>query len=86
MKKSNFILLVACLALSSCATVFGGQKTDHQVTRPECKEPKRQIRWAALVLDLTFPPALLIDFATRKIYKPQPRKTKLKKCHNQPTN
>lgn len=85
--KSKLLLLclAACITCSSCATIFGGQKTDHQAHKPECGEPRRQIRVGAVIFDLLFPPALVIDFLTEKIYKPQPRKNKLKKCQTQST-
>lgn len=74
-------MALAALLLTSCATVLGGAKTDHQATRPECGEPRRQIRPGFFAFQLFFfPPGLLIDFATKKIYKPDPRASKLKRC------
>lgn len=61
--------------LSSCATVFGGHITDYQRTRPLPGQPQREIRVAALIIDV-FLVGLLgagVDFATGAIYKPHPR-------------
>lgn len=61
--------------LSSCATVFGGHITEYQRTRPLPGQPQREVRVAALLIDV-FLVGLLgvgIDFATGAIYKPHPR-------------
>lgn len=74
-------IFIIALSMSSCATVFTGSKTDHQRTKPECGEPRRQIRPGALIFDLLlFPPGVAIDFATKKIYKSNPNHKRLKKC------
>lgn len=58
--------------MSSCATLFGGQVTEYQKTRPAAGEPQREIRVGALVANvLLFWPSLAVDFATGAIYKPQ---------------
>ena len=80
MKKVIFLSLVV-LSFSSCATVLGGQKTDHQRNKAQCGEPRRQLRVGMIVADLLFfPPGLIIDFATKKIYKPFPNSQKIKEC------
>ncbi len=79
MKKLLF--LFACVSMTSCATILGGQKTDHQRKQPQCDAPRRQVRVGMLIADLIlFPPGVIIDFATRKIYKPFPNSNKVKKC------
>ena len=85
MKNKLFILVIA-LSMSSCATLLGGQKTDHQRKPAECGQPRRQIRVGMVIADLLlFPPGLIIDFATRKIYKPFPNSNKTKKCNGNQT-
>lgn len=65
------ILIIATLSSSSCATVFGGRVTDCQRTKPVTGEPSREIRVAALILDIVlFWPGAIVDFATGAIYKP----------------
>lgn len=65
------IVLVA-LMLTNCATVFGGRVTEHQKTRPQEGEQKRQLRAGAFIADLIlFAPSLIVDFATGAIYKPK---------------
>ena len=61
--------------LSSCATVFGGRITDYQRTKPLPGQPQREVRVAALILDIFLVGALgvVVDFATGAIYKPHPR-------------
>jgi hypothetical protein len=64
------IIFVAA-SLSSCATVFGGRVSDCQRTIPAKGEPRREVRSAALILDvLFFPPGVAIDLATGAIFKP----------------
>lgn len=78
---SKIFIVALMMATSSCATILGGQKTDHQANKPECGEPRRQVRVGFVVANLLlFPPGLLIDFATEKIYKPEPRENRVKKC------
>ena len=75
MKKLANILAISFLALSisSCATVFGGQITTYQKTKPAAGEPQRDVRAGALIADiLLFWPGTIVDFATGAIYKPQP--------------
>lgn len=64
-------MLVIAVTLSSCATVFGGQVSQCQRTKPAEGEPARAIRGGALVADiLLFWPGAIVDFATGAIYKP----------------
>jgi hypothetical protein len=74
MRKNVFkllsILLVAT-TLSSCATVFCGQVSECQRTRPNAGQPQRNVRTGALIFDiLLFWPGTIVDFATGAIYKP----------------
>jgi hypothetical protein len=74
MKKSiikvSAIVLIA-FSLSSCATVFGGQVSECQRTRPAVGQPTRPIRAVALIADvILFWPGTIVDFATGAIYKP----------------
>ena len=69
LRISLFVLMVA--TLSSCATVFGGQISQCQRTKPAPNQPGRQVRAVALVADiLLFWPGAIVDFATGAIYKP----------------
>lgn len=74
MKKRifNFLAIVTIATMmSSCATVFGGQVSECQRTKPAVGEPARAIRGGALVADiLLFWPGAIVDFATGAIYKP----------------
>lgn len=76
MRKLNpfiALLLIVCMAFSSCATVFGGHVNAYQRTKPAPGQPTRQVRVGALIADiLLFTPGLIIDFATCAIYKPRP--------------
>ena len=79
--KLSILCLVALLTMQSCATILGGQKTDHQRHPAQCDQPRRQLRAGFIIADLIlFPPGLIIDLLTKKIYKPQPRQDRLKKC------
>ena len=70
--KKVFLILLAALMLSSCATIFGGPVTAHQKTKPAPGEPQREVRVVALIADiLLFWPATIVDFATGAIYKPK---------------
>lgn len=74
MKKSFTIILlgVTMLAMSSCATVFGGKVSEYQRTKPAAGQPARPIRAVALIADiLLFWPGAIVDFATGAIYKPE---------------
>jgi hypothetical protein len=79
MKKSKKAILMAmatlCLSgsLSSCATIFGGKVTEHQRRKPMPGEVQRQVRPVALIADILFWPALIVDFGTGAIYRPQPK-------------
>lgn len=79
MKKSKKAILMAlatlCLSgsLSSCATLFGGHVTEHQRRKPMPGEVQRQVRPVALIADILFWPALIVDFGTGAIYRPQPK-------------
>jgi len=73
MKKiAKFVPMIAItVALSSCATVFGGSVSSCQKTKPKPGEEQRSIRVGALVADiLLFWPGAIVDFATGAIYKP----------------
>ncbi|WP_115374845.1 hypothetical protein [Adhaeribacter pallidiroseus] len=75
--KHTLFVLIACVLLSSCATLFGGKVTEYQKTRPAAGEPQRELRIGALVADiLLFWPSLAVDFATGAIYKPKSATTK----------
>jgi hypothetical protein len=64
------VILITC-SLSSCATVFGGEVSDCQRTKPVAGQPSRAIRGGALIADiLLFWPGVIVDFATGAIYKP----------------
>ena len=74
MKKKiiSLLLSIAITAMfSSCATVFGGSVSQCQKTKPKEGQPQRDVRVAALILDiLLFWPGTILDFATGAIYKP----------------
>lgn len=67
-----FVVAIAlCFSFSGCATVFGGQVSQCQRTKPGPGQPQRQVRVGALIADiLIFAPSLIVDFATGAIYKP----------------
>jgi len=68
--KFAAIVLIA-FSLSSCATVFGGQVSECQRTKPAEGQPSRPIRAGALIADIIlFWPGTIVDFATGAIYKP----------------
>lgn len=70
MSRVAFGLLI--VSMSSCATVFGGQVSEYQRTKPEPGQPQREVRVGALIADiLLFWPGAIVDFATGAIYKPQ---------------
>jgi hypothetical protein len=79
MKKSKKAILMAmatlCLSgsLSSCAIIFGGKVTEHQRRKPMPGEVQRQVRPVALIADILFWPALIVDFGTGAIYRPEPK-------------
>lgn len=80
--KKSIIAFSLILTLESCATILGGAKTDHQRHRAECGEPRRRIRVGFLIADcIFFPPGILIDFATKKIYKRFPNENKIRHCN-----
>jgi hypothetical protein len=73
MKQIRLLLLtaVACFTITSCATVFGGQVSECQRTKPASDEPTRKIRAVAMIADIIlFWPGLIVDFATGAMYKP----------------
>lgn len=78
MRKKIFNVAAGILVaatLSSCATVFGGQISECQRTKPALGEPARAVRGGALIADiLLFWPGAIVDFATGAIYKPCDRK------------
>ena len=74
MKKVTKLIAIAIIALTmtNCATVFGGEVTAYQKTKPLPGQQQRQVRVGALIADiLLFWPGTIIDFATGAIYKPQ---------------
>jgi len=74
MKKilSVVLAVVLCSAVSGCATIFGGQVSTYQKTKPGPGEPQREVRVGALIADIIlFWPAAVVDFATGAIYKPE---------------
>lgn len=86
MRTKIILILVIAMSMTSCATILGGQKTDHQRHPAQCGEPRRQLRTGMIIADLLlFPPGLIIDFATRKIYKPHPNSNRTKHCKNDGT-
>lgn len=70
-RNMGVIALASVFFLSSCATILAGKVTDYQKTKPAEGEPARPVRVVALVADLFFLPALVVDFATSAIYKPE---------------
>lgn len=59
------------MSMTSCATLFGGQVSECQRTKPAAGQPQREVRVGALVADiLLFAPSAIVDFATGAIYKP----------------
>ncbi|MOA29923.1 hypothetical protein D3C78_1509680 [compost metagenome] len=74
MKKTflriSSVVLIAT-TLSSCATIFGGEISECQRTRPAVGQPSRPVRAGALIADiLLFWPGAIVDFATGAIYRP----------------
>lgn len=73
MKKFKLfaLVLLTVIALESCATVFGGRVSDCQRTKPNKGQPKREIRAAALIIDVCLGAVwVAVDFITGAIYKP----------------
>jgi hypothetical protein len=69
LRISALVLIVA--SLSSCATIFGGEVSACQRTKPAAGQPAREIRAGALIADIVlFFPGAIVDFATGAIYKP----------------
>jgi hypothetical protein len=79
MKRVYFLLI--CFLFSSCATaLYPEPATPYQKKRPSKGQPKRELRMGCFVLDIVFGGVpLLIDFQTKKIYKPNPQLTRRKK-------
>jgi len=74
MKKilNQIAVLSLAIAMTGCATVFGGKVTEYQKTKPGPGEPQREIRVGALIADIIlFWPGTIVDFATGAIYKPE---------------
>ncbi len=70
--KNALAIGLITIMLSSCATVFGGDVTPYQKTKPLAGEQQREIRLGALIADIIlFWPGAIVDFATGAIYKPQ---------------
>ncbi len=68
------LIFLLAFSMSSCATVLTSRPTNYQLTKPAQGEPARQVRWGWAILDLViFPPFLVVDIVTKKIYKPYPR-------------
>ena len=65
----------AFFSSTSCATVWGGQLTSYQTTKPVPGYPRRELRVAPLMgnIFLTGGLGLIIDFSTDAIYRPVPR-------------
>jgi hypothetical protein len=71
--RITLISLAVCasIALSGCATIFGGPVSECQRTKPAPGQPARAIRGGALIADvILFVPGVIVDFATGAIYKP----------------
>ena len=69
LRISALVLIVA--SLSSCATIFGGEVSACQRTKPAAGQPARELRAGALIADIIlFFPGAIVDFATGAIYKP----------------
>lgn len=69
-------ILAAFMALSlcSCGTLTqAGKPTDYQRVKPS-SGPARQVKPGAVVFGVLFPASLIVDFATTKIYRPEPKK------------
>ena len=63
-------IIVLCLSISSCATLFGGPVTASQKTKPAAGQQQREVRVGWLIADIVlFLPSLIVDFATGAIYK-----------------
>ena len=77
MKKLLMYFGIAFVTFSStsCATVWGGQLTSYQMTRPLPGYPRRELQIAPLMgnIFLTGGIGLIIDFSTEAIYRPEPR-------------
>lgn len=73
LKNTTLTIVLGCMLFccTSCATVFGGQVSECQRTKPAAGSPARPIRAGALIADiLLFWPGAIVDFATGAIYKP----------------
>ncbi len=72
MKKLLFtVFLSGTILFQSCATIFGGEVSDCQRTKPAPGQPSREIRVVPLVLDIFCGLIwVAVDFATGAIYKP----------------
>ena len=72
MKKLLFTaFLSGAILFQSCATIFGGEVSDCQRTKPAPGQPSREIRVVPLVLDIFCGLIwVAVDFATGAIYKP----------------
>jgi hypothetical protein len=72
--KTIAIFLLA-LQLTSCATILGGPKTEHQKAQQK-GQVKKEIQVGFLIADIlcgVIP--VVVDFATGMIYKKQPMGT-----------
>lgn len=64
------IAITLLFSFTNCATVFHGEVTDYQKTKPAVGQPEREIKVGALIADiLLFLPSVIVDFATGAIYK-----------------
>ncbi|MBN2639940.1 MAG: hypothetical protein JXR65_12730 [Bacteroidales bacterium] len=69
-------VITLALSITSCATLFGGEVTPYQKTKPAPGQPQREVRVGFLIADIVvFPLSLVVDFATGAIYKPVPANT-----------
>jgi hypothetical protein len=76
------ILIFMSVLLTNCATLFGGAVTESQKLKPRPGEAQRKVRIGYLIADLIFWPALIVDFSTGAIYKPNKNSTTVKKVEN----
>jgi len=74
MKKTLTCVLLSGM-LTSCATVMTPPANAYQRVKPSPGQPKREINAPYLVADILLGVIWIpIDFATSKIYKPEPSK------------
>jgi hypothetical protein len=73
-KRIVAVVVVFAFLFSSCATLLTPKANEHQKHKPGCDEHKREIRIGYLIADIVLCPVigLILDFSTKKIYKPIP--------------